>query len=55
MVMETMSRSGTIFSSKGRRVWRRGVILLFSVEEDISKEKLRFLTASGFHFTVFYL
>jgi hypothetical protein len=40
MVMETISRSGTNFSSKGRRVWGRGVIRSFSLEEDISNEKL---------------
>jgi hypothetical protein len=51
MVMETISRSGTNFSSKGRGVWRRGVVL----EEDIANEKLGFLIASEFHFTVFYL
>jgi hypothetical protein len=55
MVMETISRSGTNFSSKGRGVWGRGVIRSFSLEEDIAKEKLGFLIASGFHFTVFYL
>jgi hypothetical protein len=54
MVMETISRNGTNFSSKGRRVWGRGVIRSFSLEEDIAKEKLGFLGASGFHFTVFY-
>jgi len=31
------------------------VILLFSLGEVIAKEKLRFLIASGFHFTVNYL
>jgi hypothetical protein len=43
MVMETISRSGTNFSSKGREVWGRGVIRSFSLEEDIAKEKLGFL------------
>jgi hypothetical protein len=55
MVMETISRSVTNFSSKGRGVWGRGVIRSFSLEEDIVKEKLGFVIASGFHFTVFYL
>jgi hypothetical protein len=31
-----------------------GVISSFSLEEDISKEKLGSLIANGFHFTVFY-
>jgi hypothetical protein len=52
MVMETISRSRTNFR---RGVWGRGVIRSFSLEDDIAKEKLGFLIASGFHFTVFYL
>ena len=47
MVMETISRNWTNVSSKGRRVWGRG---LFDHILNIAREKLRFLIASGFYF-----